>query len=143
MVIPYDNVYVAQIAFGANPAQAVRAFTEAEAFDGPSLVVAYSTCIGHGIDDMSRAVEYQRKAVASGHWPLFRYNPKLEEEGKNPFALDSKDPSIPYAEYAMMENRFQSLKRSNPEAARELIEQAQRFIDRRWSYLKHLAAWKP
>jgi pyruvate-ferredoxin/flavodoxin oxidoreductase len=143
MMIPYGNVYVAQIAFGANPAQTVRAFQEAEEFEGPSLVVAYSSCIGHGIDDMSRAVDYQRKAVASGHWPLFRYNPKLEAEGKNPFVLDSKDPSLPYVEYAFTENRFQSLKRSNPDLARDLMEQAQKFVNRRWSYLKHLAGWTP
>lgn len=143
MMIPYGNVYVAQIAFGANPAQTVRAFQEADDFDGPSLIVAYSSCIGHGMDDMSRAVDYQRKAVASGHWPLFRYNPKLEAEGKNPFVLDSKEPSIPYTEYAFTENRFQSLKRSNPEFAGEMMEQAQKFVNRRWSYLKHLAGWTP
>lgn len=143
MMIPYGNVYVAQIAFGANPAQAVRAFTEAEEFDGPSLVVAYATCIGHGIEDMSKAVDYQRKAVASGHWPLFRYNPKLEEEGKNPLVIDSKDPTISIAEYSYMENRFLTLKRSNPEIAEDLMKDAQKFVDRRWSYLKHLASWSP
>ena len=143
MMIPYGNVYVAQIAFGANPVQTVRAFEEADDFNGPSLIVAYSSCIGHGMDDMSRAVDYQRKAVASGHWPLFRYNPKLEAEGKNPFVLDSKDPSIPYTDYAFTENRFQSLKRSNPEFAGEMMERAQQFVNRRWSYLKHLAAWMP
>jgi len=143
MMIPYGNVYVAQIAFGANPAQAVRAFTEAEEFDGPSLVIAYATCIGHGIEDMSKAVDYQRKAVASGHWPLFRYNPKLEEEGKNPLVIDSKDPTISIAEYSYMENRFLALKRSNPEIAEDLMKDAQKFVDRRWSYLKHLASWSP
>lgn len=143
MMIPYGNVYVAQIAFGANPAQAVRAFTEAEEFDGPSLVIAYATCIGHGIEDMSKAVDYQRKAVASGHWPLFRYNPKLEEEGKNPLVIDSKDPTISIAEYSYMENRFLTLKRSNPEIAEDLMKDAQKFVDRRWSYLKHLASWSP
>lgn len=143
MMIPYGNVYVAQIAFGANPAQTVRAFLEAEEFEGPSLIIAYSTCIGHGIEDMSRAVDYQRKAVASGHWPLFRYNPKLEEDGKNPFVVDSKDPAIEYAEYAYMENRFETLRRSNPAVAAELMRNAQNFIDRRWSYLKHLASWLP
>jgi pyruvate-ferredoxin/flavodoxin oxidoreductase len=143
MMIPYGNVYVAQIAFGANPTQAVKAFHEAAEFEGPSLIIAYSTCIGHGIEDMSRAVDYQRKAVASGHWPLFRYNPKLEAEGKNPLILDCKDPSIPYSEYAFMENRFQSLKRSNPEMAEDLMKQAQHVVERRWSYLKHLAGWSP
>ena len=143
MMIPYDNVYVAQIAFGANPAQAVRAFMEADEFDGPSLVIAYSSCIGHGMDDMSRSIDYQRKAVASGHWPLFRYNPKLVEEGKNPFVLDSKEPTIGYAEYAYTENRFDSIKRINPDAAKELMDRAQKFVNRRWSYLKHIAGWLP
>jgi pyruvate-ferredoxin/flavodoxin oxidoreductase len=143
MIIPYGNVYVAQIAFGANPAQTVRAFLEAEEFNGPSLIIAYSTCIGHGIEDMSKAVDYQRKAVASGHWPLFRYNPKLEEEGKNPFVVDSKDPTIEYAEYAYMENRFESLKRINQAKAEELMKYAQKFVNRRWSYLKHMANWLP
>ena len=143
MMIPYGNVYVAQIAFGANPIQAVKAFHEAAEFEGPSLIIAYSTCIGHGIEDMSRAVDYQSKAVASGHWPLFRYNPKLEAEGTNPLILDCKDPSIPYSEYAFMENRFQSLKRSNPVMAEDLMRQAQHVVERRWSYLKHLAGWSP
>jgi pyruvate-ferredoxin/flavodoxin oxidoreductase len=143
MMIPYGHVYVAHIAFAANPAQTVRAFQEAEAFDGPALIVAYSHCIGQGIEDMSLGLEEQRKAVASGHWPLFRYNPMLEAEGKNPVTLDCPDPSIPYAEYAYRENRFGSLKRSNPKAAAELLKLAEEVVQRRWSYLKHLAAWSP
>jgi len=143
MMVPYGNVYVAQIAFGANPAQTVRAMSEAEAFDGPSLIVAYSTCINQGIPDMAKGVEEQRKAVASGHWPLFRYNPRLEAEGKNPLVLDSQDPSIPYQEYAYKENRFKSLQRSNPEAAADLMKRAQAAVDRRWNYLKHLSTWSP
>ncbi|MCX5811497.1 MAG: pyruvate:ferredoxin (flavodoxin) oxidoreductase [Proteobacteria bacterium] len=143
MMIPYGNVYVAQVAFGANPAQTIRAMKEAEAFNGPSLIIAYSTCIGQGIDDMSKGVEEQRKAVASGHWPLFRHNPALEEEGKNPFVLDSKEPTMPYAEYAYGENRFKALTRSHPEAAAELMVKAQVSVDRRWRYLKHLAEWMP
>lgn len=143
MMIPYGNVYVGQVAFGANPAQTVRAMNEAESFDGPSLIIAYSSCIGQGMDDMARSVDYQRRAVASGHWPLYRYNPRLEDEGKNPFVLDSADPTIPYAEYAYTENRFQSLKRIDPEVAAELMKRAQESVDRRWSYLKHLASWSP
>jgi pyruvate-ferredoxin/flavodoxin oxidoreductase len=143
MMIPYGNVYVAQIAFGANPAQTVRAFQEAESFDGPSLVIAFSTCIGQGIEDMSKGVEEQKRAVASGHWPLYRYNPRLEAEGKNPFVLDSNTPDLPYAEYAYGENRFKSLKRSNPEAAAELMKRAEQAVQRRWSYLKHMADWSP
>jgi pyruvate-ferredoxin/flavodoxin oxidoreductase len=143
MMIPYGNVYVAQVSFGANPAQTIRAMKEAEAFDGPSLIIAYSTCIGQGIDDMSKGVEEQRRAVASGHWPLFRYNPGLEAEGKNPFVIDSQEPSLPYAEYAYGENRFKSLKRSNPKMADELMKQAQTSVERRWKYLKHLTEWSP
>ncbi len=143
MMIPYGHVYVAHVAFAANPAQTVRAFQEAEAFDGPSLIVAYSHCIGQGIDDMSLGLEEQKKAVASGHWPLFRYNPMLEDEGKNPVTLDCQDPSIPYAEFLYRENRFKSLKRSNPTVAAELLKQAEEAVMRRWNYLKHLAAWSP
>lgn len=143
MMIPYGNVYVAQIAFGANPNQTIRAFSEAESFDGPSLIVAYATCINQGISDMAKGVEVQKKAVAAGHWPLFRYNPRLEAEGKNPLTLDSQDPSIPYSDYAYSENRFKSLKRSNPEAAANLMKLAQDNVDRRWNYLKHLAGWTP
>jgi pyruvate-ferredoxin/flavodoxin oxidoreductase len=142
MMIPYGNVYVAQVAFGANPAQTIRAMQEAEAFEGPSLIVAYSTCIGHGID-MSRGIEAQRKAVASGHWPLFRYNPGLEAEGRNPFVLDSKDPTIPYQEYAYGENRFKALKRSEPEVAVELMKRAEEAVQRSLSYLRHMAGWLP
>ncbi len=143
MMIPYGNVYVAQVAFGANPAQTIRAMKEAEAFDGPALIIAYSTCIGQGIDDMSMGVEEQRRAVASGHWPLFRYNPGLEAEGKNPFVIDSPEPSLPYPRYAYGENRFKALKRSNPEVAEKLMKQARASVERRWNYLKHLTEWSP
>ncbi len=143
MMIPYGNVYVAQVAFGANPAQTIRAMKEAEAFEGPSLIIAYSTCIGQGIDDMSKGVEEQRRAVASGHWPLFRYNPALEAEGKNPFVLDSQEPSLPYAEYAYGENRFRTLKRGNSKEAADLMKRAQKAVQRKLSYLKHMAGWLP
>ncbi len=116
---------------------------EAEAYEGPSLIIAYSTCIGQGIEDMSKGIEQQRRAVASGHWPLFRYNPRLEAEGKSPFAMDSKDPTIPYAEYAYGENRFKALKRSDPAAAAELMKCAEASVQRKLSYLKHMADWLP
>ena len=109
----YGNIYVAQIAFGANPAQTVKAFLEAEAYNGPSLVVAYSTCVGQGID-MSRGIECQKRAVACGHWPLYRYNPDLRAEGKNPLVIDSKDPSLPVAEYIYDENRYRMLRTADP-----------------------------
>jgi pyruvate-ferredoxin/flavodoxin oxidoreductase len=92
---------------------------------------------------MAKGIEVQKKAVASGHWPLFRYNPRLEAEGKNPFVLDSQEPSMSYADFAYTENRFKSLDRSNHEAAAELMKEAQAAVDRRWRYLKHLSKWSP
>ncbi|HXX58134.1 MAG TPA: pyruvate:ferredoxin (flavodoxin) oxidoreductase [Thermodesulfovibrionales bacterium] len=136
----YGNVYVAQIAFGANPAQAVKAFAEAESYDGPSLIIAYSTCIAQGID-MSKGVEEQKRAVACGHWPLYRYNPELEGQGKSPLVIDSKEPTISFEEYAYNENRYKALKTSSPELAAELMKQAEAEVRRRWQYLKHMAKW--
>lgn len=138
----YGSVYVAQIAFGANPQQAVKSFLEAEANEGPSLIVAYSTCIAQGFD-MSKGIEEQKKAVACGHWPLYRFNPALEREGESPLVIDSKEPSIPFEEYAYGENRYRSLKMSKPELAAELMKQAEADVKRRWQYLNHMAAWKP
>jgi pyruvate-ferredoxin/flavodoxin oxidoreductase len=138
----YGNIYVAQIAFGANPAQAVKAFTEAEAYRGPSLVIAYSTCIAQGID-MSKGVDEQKKAVACGHWPLYRYHPDLEAEGKNPMVIDSKEPTISFEEYAYSENRYRALRMSSPDLAATLIKQAEADVKRRWKYLKHRASWSP
>jgi pyruvate-ferredoxin/flavodoxin oxidoreductase len=136
----YGNVYIAQIAFGANPAQAVKAFAEAEAYNGPSLVIAYSTCIAQGID-MSKGVEEQRKAVACAHWPLYRYNPDLEAQGKSPLTIDSKEPTISFEEYAYDENRYRTLRTVNPEVAATLMKQAEADVKRRWQYLKHIAKW--
>jgi pyruvate-ferredoxin/flavodoxin oxidoreductase len=142
MMTTYGYVYVAQICYGANPAQTLKALIEADAYDGPSLVVAYATCIGQGID-MSKGIREMRNAVACGHWPLFRYNPAHAAEGENPLVIDSRDPSIPFEEYASRENRFRTLKASNPELAAELMKRAQLDAERRSSYLKHMAAWKP
>lgn len=138
----YGNVYVAQIAFGANAAQTMKAVLEAEAYNGPSLVVAYSSCIAHGID-MSQGTEVQKKAVACGHWPLYRFNPELESEGKSPLMIDSKEPTISFEEYAYGENRYRALKKSKPELAAELMKQASTDVQRRWQYLKHMANWSP
>ena len=138
----YGNVYVAQIAFGANQAQAVKAMLEAEAYNGPSLIVAYATCIAQGIE-MDKGVDEQKRAVACGHWPLFRFNPQLEAEGKPPLSIDSKEPTITFEEYAYKENRYRALRQSNPELAAELMRQAEANVKRRWKYLKHLAGWKP
>lgn len=141
MAMSYGNVYVAKVAFGANDLQTIRAFLEAEAFDGPSIIIAYSHCIAHGID-MSKGLESQKAAVESGHWPLFRYNPELAKEGKNPLKLDSKAPSIPLEEYIYKETRYQMLLKANPEAAKKLKDMAQEEVLRRWKYYEHLAAFE-
>ena len=135
----YGNVYVAQIAMGANDAHTVKTFLEAEAHPGPSLIIAYSQCIAHGID-MAKGMTQQKLAVESGYWPLYRYNPALENEGKNPFQLDSKDPKIPLQDYIYTEGRYRMLQRSDPEAAKLLLEQAQQAVTHHWQQYKKLAA---
>jgi pyruvate-ferredoxin/flavodoxin oxidoreductase len=134
----YGNVYIAQIAMGANDTQTVKAFLEAEAHPGPSLIIAYSQCIAHGID-MAKGMTQQKLAVESGHWPLYRYNPALESEGKNPFQLDSRDPKVPLQDYIYTEGRYRMLQRSDPEAAKILLEQAQQSVNHRWQQYKKLA----
>jgi pyruvate-ferredoxin/flavodoxin oxidoreductase len=131
----YGNVYVAKIALGANPTQVVKAFAEAEAYDGPSLIIAYAHCINHGIN-MAKGFDQQRKAVNCGHWPLYRFNPELEEQGKNPLTIDSKAPSIPFAEYALNENRYRALKMMNPEHADELMAMSQKDVEKSWKFLE-------
>lgn len=138
----YGNVYVAQISFGANPVQALKAFTEAEAHDGPSLVIAYATCIAQGIN-MTKAVDTQKNAVASGYWPLYRYNPALETEGKSPMQLDCKDPTLPLSDFIYNENRYRALKAAQPEIAAVLLKEAEYDVKRRWEVIKHWANWKP
>jgi pyruvate-ferredoxin/flavodoxin oxidoreductase len=137
----YGNIYVAKVSLGANPSQVVKAFQEAEAYDGPAIILAYSHCIAHGIN-MSLGLEEQKKAVNSGHWPLFRFNPNLIPEGKNPLQLDSKAPSIAFEEYAGGENRFRSLRKSNPEAAKAFVERAHKDARFRWSIYQSLADMK-
>jgi pyruvate-ferredoxin/flavodoxin oxidoreductase len=131
----YGDVYVAQISMGANELQSTKALLEADAWPGPSLVIAYSTCIAHGID-MSKSMSHQKDAVRSGYWPLYRYRPS-EEEGQ-PFTLDSKAPTIPLREFAATEARFAVLERTHPERARELAELAQADVDERWRYYSQL-----
>ncbi len=131
----YGSVYVARIAMGANPAQTVKAIAEAEAYDGPSLIIAYAHCINHGIN-MAKGMDQQKKAVACGHWPLYRYNPELEDAGKNPLTIDSKEPSLPLTDYIMNENRYRALKRINPAHADELIAQAEKDAMKTWRFLK-------
>ena len=131
----YGNVYVARIAMGANPAQTVKAIAEAEAYDGPSLIIAYAHCINHGIN-MANGLEQQKKAVNCGHWPLYRYNPDLEEAGKNPLTIDSKEPTLGFADYILSENRYKALKRINPSEADGLIAQAEKDAMKSWKFLK-------
>jgi pyruvate-ferredoxin/flavodoxin oxidoreductase len=135
MAVNYGNVYVAKVAMGANDIQTLRAFLEAEAYDGPSLIIAYSHCIAHGIN-MTKALENQKAAVDSGYWQLFRYNPELLLEGKNPFKLDSGDPKIKFEEYAYKETRYKMLTKSEPEHAKKLLELAQKDVDLRWKLYK-------
>jgi pyruvate-ferredoxin/flavodoxin oxidoreductase len=134
----YGDVYVAQVAMGANDTQTVKAFIEAEAHPGPSMIIAYSQCIAHGID-MAKGMHQQKLAVDSGYWPLYRYQPKLAEENKNPFQLDSHGPKIPLQEYIYTEGRYRMLKQSEPEVAKFLLEQAQKSVDRRWQKYKQMA----
>ena len=133
----YGNVYVAQIAMGANDLQTTKALLEADAWPGPSLVIAYSTCIAHGID-MSKSMSHQKDAVKSGYWPLYRFRPSEIEDGK-PFILDSARPSIPIAEFAATETRFAILQRTQPERADQLAALAQADADERWRYYAQLA----
>jgi pyruvate-ferredoxin/flavodoxin oxidoreductase len=139
--ISYGNVYVAQIAMGANPQQTLLALREAEAYPGPSLILAYSHCIAHGID-MEKGMTQQELAVASGYWPLIRFNPMLRKAGKNPFVLDAPRPTIPLTEYAYRELRYKDLLRSNPDDAKYLMELAQEIVDLRWQNYENMAGWK-
>jgi len=137
----YGNVYIAQIAMGANDTHTVKAFLEAEAHQGPSLIISYGHCIAHGID-MAKGMHQQKLAVESGYWPLYRYNPQLETEGKNPFQLDSHDPKIPLQDYIYTEGRYRMLQHSDPEAAKTLLEGAQRAVNHRWQQYKQMANGK-
>lgn len=138
--ISYGNVYVAQIAMGGNPQQTLLAMREAEAYPGPSLILAYSHCIAHGIR-MEKGLDQQELAVKSGHWPLLRYNPTLRRVGKNPFVLDSPRPSIPLKDYAYKELRYQILSRTNPEEAERLMNLAQELVNIRWQSYEDMANW--
>jgi pyruvate-ferredoxin/flavodoxin oxidoreductase len=137
--IAYGNVYVAQVAMGANPQQTLQAFREAEAYAGPSLILAYSQCIAHGID-MRLGMHQQDLATASGYWPLFRFNPAMRTVGANPFRLDSPRPTIPFKDYAYNEIRYQSLATARPDDARELLAAAQHWVDEKYRTYEELAA---
>ena len=134
----YGNVYVAQVAMGANDTHTIKAFIEAEAHEGPSMIIAYGQCIAHGID-MAKGMHQQKLAVDSGYWPLYRYNPKLSDEHKNPFQLDSHDPKIPLEEYIYTEGRYRMLQESDPAVAKFLLERAQKSVQHRWQQYKQMA----
>jgi len=134
----YGNIYVAQIAMGANWNQAVKAFNEAESYDGPSIIIAYSHCIAHGIN-MTKGMDDQKMAVNCGLWPLFRFDPRRIDNGESPLQLDSKEPAIPFLKFAESEVRWSSLINSNPEHADKLISAAQRDIDRRYHLYRQMA----
>jgi len=137
LAMAYGDVYVAHIALGADNAQAVKAFAEAESHPGPSLIIAYAHCIAHGID-MKTGTSHQKQAVDSGYWPLYRYDPRLAAAGRHPFRIDSRRPVIPLSEFAAGEARFTMLARSRPEDHRRLMEQAQRDVDARWHLYEQL-----
>jgi pyruvate-ferredoxin/flavodoxin oxidoreductase len=139
MAMSYGNVYIARVAMGGNDAQTIRAFREAEAYPGPALIIAYSHCIAHGYD-LRHGMDQQKAAVLAGHWPLFRYNPELARDGKNPLQLDSRAPSVPLEKYAYNETRYTMLAHSDPETARRLLAEAQEDALAGWRALEYLAA---
>jgi len=138
LAMAYGNVYVASVAMGAKDEHTLRAFLEAEAYPGPSLIIAYSHCIAHGIT-MSTGMQNQKAAVETGQWLLYRYNPELADKGENPLVLDSRQPKVPVERYLGMENRFKMLEKTKPEAARELFRRTQEDVNARWKLYAHLA----
>jgi pyruvate-ferredoxin/flavodoxin oxidoreductase len=139
IAMSYGYVYVARVAMGGSDQQTLNAFLEADAHEGPSLIIAYSHCINHGID-MRKGLEQQKLAVQSGYWPLYRYNPKLVEEGKNPLTIDSKDPTIPLEQYVYNETRYRMLVQSDEQRAEMLLKEAQQDVKSRWQLYKQMAA---
>lgn len=137
--ISYGNVYVARIAMGANPQQTLLALREAEAYPGPSLILAYSHCIAHGID-MKQGLQQQNLAVASGYWPLIRYNPALRQADKNPFILDSARPRIRFKDYAQNELRYKTLSTTRPQDFGRLMQMAQQLVDQKWDLYEEMAS---
>jgi pyruvate-ferredoxin/flavodoxin oxidoreductase len=139
MAMTYGYVYVASVAMGANKNQLLKALLEAESYPGASLIIAYSPCINHGIN-MGLSQEEEKRAVETGYWPLYRYDPRLKEAGKNPFILDSKEPKGDFQEFLMGEVRYSSLTRSFPEAAEVLFEKAEKDMRERYETYKEMAA---
>jgi pyruvate-ferredoxin/flavodoxin oxidoreductase len=138
LAMTYGNIYVAKVAMGANTNQTVKAFVEAEAYPGPSLIIAYAHCIAHGINMTTGYLEH-KKAVECGHWPLYRFDPRLTGQGKNPLQLDSKPPTGDFEEYAYGENRYRTLKQSKPEVAAQLMKLASSDASQRYALMEQLA----
>jgi pyruvate-ferredoxin/flavodoxin oxidoreductase len=142
MAMTYGNVYVASVAMGARDEHTLKAFLEAESYDGPSLIIAYSHCIAHGID-MQSGMQQQKVAVESGRWLLYRYDPRRAEQGENPLLLDSRSPKLSVEQAMYSENRFKMLTLSKPEDAKQLAQQAQADVNTRWQMYQYLAARQP
>jgi pyruvate-ferredoxin/flavodoxin oxidoreductase len=138
MAMTYGNVYVARLALGADDRQTLRAFLEAQSFAGPSLIIAYSPCIAHGYD-LRFGLDQQDRAVRSGYWPLYRFDPRRSARGENPLQLDSKSPSLPLADYMYVEGRFRVLTQSHPQRAAELLLAAERDVREQWSRYERMA----
>jgi pyruvate-ferredoxin/flavodoxin oxidoreductase len=144
MMMTYGNVYVAQVGIHADNTQLIKALREAESYKGPSLIICYSPCINHGIKEgMGRSMANIKKAVASGYWHLYRYNPMLKQEGKNPFILDSKEPTESFREFIMGQVRYSSLAKAFPEVAEQLFEQAERIAKEKYAIYKQMALADP
>ncbi|NWG32882.1 MAG: pyruvate:ferredoxin (flavodoxin) oxidoreductase [Chloroflexi bacterium] len=139
IAMSYGYVYVARVAMGANDQQTLRAFLEAESYDGPSLIIAYSHCIAHGYD-MAKGLEQQKLAVQSGHWPMYRYDPRLAMRGQNPLVIESKEPNIPLSQYAYNETRYKMLTQLDEARAEELMQEAQKDARSRWTLYQQMAA---
>jgi pyruvate-ferredoxin/flavodoxin oxidoreductase len=138
IAMSYGNIYVGQVAYGANMTQMVKAFKEAEAYEGPSLIIAYAHCIAHGID-MTTATDLHKDAEGSGFWPLFRFDPRLSQEGKNPLQLDSRAPTEDIKDFAYKQNRFRSLLAADPSRAEMLLESLRSDVIARWKFYEQMA----
>ena len=139
IAMTYGNIYVAQISMGSSDAQVVKAFNEADSYPGPSLIIAYSHCIAHGFN-LANGFEQQKLAVNSGAWPLYRFDPRLKAEGKNPLQLDSKAPSVPLSDFIYNETRFKMLQVADPTTAKRLLDEGQADVKARWKMYEHMAA---
>ena len=136
IAMSYGYIYVAQVAMGADMAQCVKAIKEAESYNGPSIIIGYAPCINHGIrKGMAKAIEEEKLAVQSGYWNLFRFDPRREAEGQNPFVLDSKAPTMEYRDFIMGENRYINLKKQNPERAEKLFSEAEANAKKKYETL--------